>query len=62
MNEIFQIPTEHNVTRLLNIFLNAKCQRNLGMPVSEREVRQKELAYQKLYVKTAKAKYCEVKK
>lgn len=57
MNKISQIPTEKNVTHLFNIFSDAWCQRNIGMPVSAREVQIKETAYQTLFKKSMFIKY-----
>lgn len=48
MKKITQIPTECNVTNLFKIYSEAWHQRNAGMPVSEREVRLKEIAYLRL--------------
>lgn len=49
MSNILLIPTEENVDRLFELYMNARCKRNMGFAVSEREVRRKADAYQKLY-------------
>ncbi len=48
VNKIIQIPTEKNVNHLFNNFANALCQRDVGLPVSAREIQIRKEEYQKL--------------
>jgi len=62
LNKIIQIPTEKNVNHLFNNLSNALSQRDVGLPISAREIQIKKEEYQTLLKQATNLKHCRDKK
>ena len=62
MNKITQIPTEKNAIHLFNILSNALSQRDVGLPISAREIQIRKEEYHKLLKQAVNLKHCRGKK